>query len=219
MVAIRPKTGEIVWHYQWTPAEPFDYDGKYFKLKDVLLKPKPYGGGRPLIMSAGSSGAGRAFAARNADCLFMNIFDEPALAKDIASLRALAGRPCGVYASGHIISRKTEKEAKDWHHYIVHEQGDWAAAEHIVNIRISGGGRSIPPEVVRKMVERHVSGIGTYPLVGTYDQVVQRMKEFADAGLDGMAVGLVNYIDEFPMLRDEILPRMVRAGLRGDHVG
>jgi hypothetical protein len=136
-------------------------------------------------MSAGSSIAGSAFAARNADCLFMNIFDEAALAKDIVGLRELAGRPAGVYASGHIISRKTEKEAKEYHHYIVHEQGDWEAAEHIVNIRISGGGRSMPPDVVRAMVERHVSGIGTYPLLGTYDQVVDRMKQFSDAGLDG----------------------------------
>ncbi len=27
VIAMRPKTGEIVWHYQWTPSEPFDYDG------------------------------------------------------------------------------------------------------------------------------------------------------------------------------------------------
>ncbi len=202
----------------WSENEPFDYDGKHFKLRGVLCKPKPWGGGRPLIMSAGSSDAGRAFAAKNADCLFMNIFDEPALARDIASLRALAGRPAGVFASGHVIARATEKEAKEWHHYIVHEQGDWEAAEHIVNIRISGGGRSMPPDVVRKLVERHVSGIGTYPLLGTYDQVVARLKEFSDAGLEGMAIGLVHYVNEFPMLRDEILPRMERLGLRQKHV-
>src|SRR5215471_19051906 len=27
VVALRPKTGEIVWHYQWTPAETYDFDG------------------------------------------------------------------------------------------------------------------------------------------------------------------------------------------------
>ena len=27
VVAIRPKTGEIVWHYQFTPDDSFDYDG------------------------------------------------------------------------------------------------------------------------------------------------------------------------------------------------
>ena len=76
----------------------------------------------------------------------------------------------------------------------------------------------MPPEVVRKLVERHVSGVGTYPLLGTYDQVAERIKYFSDCGLDGMAVGLVNYIDEFPVMRDEILPRLERLGLREKHV-
>ena len=200
----------------WSEAEPFEHRGKYFTLGNVILKPKPYGGGRPMIMSAGSSKAGREFAARHADCLFMNIFDIPNLARDVAALRATAGSTSsGVFASGHIISRATERETKDYYHYIVHEMGDWEAAEHIVAIRIAGDGRSIPPEMVRAMTERHVSGIGTLPVVGSYDQVAETFKRYSDAGLDGMAVGLVNYIDEFPMLRDEILPRMKRLGLRG----
>ena len=36
----------------------------------------------------------------------------------------------------------------------------------------------------------------------------------SDAGLTGMAIGLVNYIKDFPALRDEVLPRMARLGLR-----
>ncbi|MDB5596123.1 MAG: hypothetical protein JWM36_3084 [Hyphomicrobiales bacterium] len=199
----------------WSQTDPFDYHGKYFQLAQVLGKPKPWQGTRPLLMSAGSSPAGRAFAARHADCLFMNIFDLDALPKDVADLRATApDRSPGIYASGHIISRRTTRETKEFYDYIVHEQGDWEAAEHIVSIRISGGGKSIPPELVRKMTERHVSGIGTMPLVGTYDEVAGLFKRMSDAGLDGMAVGLVNYIDEFPILRDEILPRMERLGLR-----
>jgi len=132
----------------------------------------------------------------------------------VALRNSVSDRAPGVYASGHIISRKTEKETQDYYDYIVREQGDWEAAEHIVAIRISGGGRSVPPELVRKMTERHVSGIGTMPIVGTYDQVATMFKRLSDAGLDGMAIGLVNYIDEFPILRDEILPRMERLGLR-----
>ena len=27
MLAIRPSTGEIVWHYQFSPGDPYDYDG------------------------------------------------------------------------------------------------------------------------------------------------------------------------------------------------
>jgi hypothetical protein len=64
----------------WSEAEPFDHHGTYFRLEGVVGKPKPWKGGRPLLMSAGSSPAGRAFAARRADCLFMVIVDKATLA-------------------------------------------------------------------------------------------------------------------------------------------
>jgi alkanesulfonate monooxygenase SsuD/methylene tetrahydromethanopterin reductase-like flavin-dependent oxidoreductase (luciferase family) len=199
----------------WTEEEPFDFRGRFFDLTRVISKPKPFGGTMPLLMSAGSSGAGRAFAARHADCLFMSIVDMESLPAGVAKLRQAAGdRPVGCYSSGHILTRRTEKEAAEYYHYIVHEMGDWEAAEHIVAIRIKGGGQSIPPERVREMKERHMAGVGTYPLIGSYDQVAAALHRISEAGLDGMAVGLVNYIDEFPTLRDEILPRLERLGLR-----
>src|SRR5262245_62130788 len=46
----------------WSQADDFDYDGRWFKLEKVRAKPKPVGGARPLIMNAGSSGAGQRFA-------------------------------------------------------------------------------------------------------------------------------------------------------------
>ncbi len=39
----------------WSETEPFDFTGRYFDLKNVLLKPKPYGGSRPVLISAGNS--------------------------------------------------------------------------------------------------------------------------------------------------------------------
>jgi hypothetical protein len=36
----------------------------------------------------------------------------------------------------------------------------------------------------------------------------------ADSGLNGMAIGMVNYIDELPFLEAELLPRMEQMGLR-----
>ncbi len=200
----------------WREAEPFDYKGRFFDLKDVLGKPKPYGGQRPLLMSAGASPAGRTFAARYADCLFMAIYDFDALPNDTRTLRELAppGRNPGVYASGHLFTRKTEKETREWYDYIVHEQGDWEAAEHIVRIRIAGGSQSMPAELIRERATHMVAGIGTTPMVGSYDQIAERFKYLSESGLDGMAIGLVNYVDEFPILQNEILPRMERLGLR-----
>ena len=36
----------------------------------------------------------------------------------------------------------------------------------------------------------------------------------SQAGLAGIAVSLVNFADELPYLRAEVLPRLARAGLR-----
>jgi dimethylsulfone monooxygenase len=199
----------------WSEDAPFDFKGQYFDLTGVLLKPKPQGARYPLLMSAGSSAAGRSFAAKHADCLFMVIVDLDALGRDVRTLREMAtDRTVGVYASGHLICRATRKEAEDYYHYIVHDMGDWEAADHAVAIRAKGGGLSIPPEMLPAMKARFISGTGTFPIIGSYDDAAGVFLRLAEAGLDGMAVGLVNYVTEMPSLRDEILPRLQRLGLR-----
>src|ERR1700682_1739366 len=87
----------------WSDKSDFDFVGKYFDMKGIRAKPKPYGGTRPLIMNAGASPTGQAFAIRNCDALFSNIsngisFDETA--GHVANVRAAArqdGRDIGVY--------------------------------------------------------------------------------------------------------------------------
>jgi dimethylsulfone monooxygenase len=200
----------------WSEPEPFDFHGKFFDLEGVISKPKPYGGGRPLLMSAGSSQTGRAFAVRNADCLFMVIVDVETVPDEITALRAAAeNRAMAVYSSGHLICRATNKEARDYHRYIVHDKGDWEAAEKAIAKRLGGGGQSIPKERLIQMQERFISGGGTYPVIGSYDEVAETFLHLADAGLNGMAIGMVNYALDMPAVRDEVLPRMARLGLRG----
>src|SRR6266511_4079028 len=55
----------------WSDKEDFDFEGKYLDMKGVRGKPKPYGGSRPLIMNAGASPVGQAFAIRNCDAFFL----------------------------------------------------------------------------------------------------------------------------------------------------
>jgi dimethylsulfone monooxygenase len=199
----------------WSEQEPFDHQGRFFDLKGVISKPKPLGNSNPLLMSAGTSNAGRAFASRHVDCLFMIIIDLETIGKEITSLRALApGRATGAYASGHLICRPTDKEAAEYHRYIVHEMGDWEAAEHAVAIKSKGGGQSIPKDRLSGFKERFIGGVGTYPVIGSYDTVARKFHYMAEAGLDGMAIGLVNYINDMPAVREEVLPRLERLGLR-----
>jgi FMNH2-dependent dimethyl sulfone monooxygenase len=199
----------------WSETEPFDFAGRFFDLKGVLSKPKPWGDSEPLLISAGNSAEGRSFAANHADALFMTIVELDTLADEVRTVRAStsdASRKVGVYASGHLICRPTRKEAEDYYHYIVYDMGDWEAAEHAAVIRTKG--RKTAFDAMKRLKERLISGVGTYPVIGSYDDAAESFKRMSDAGLDGAALGLVNYISDFPALRDEVLPRMQRLGLR-----
>lgn len=200
----------------WTEERPFDHDGRYLALKGVIGAPKPCFGETPLLMSAGSSEAGRAFAARNADCLFMLIVDDDKLGPEIAAIRALAGgRDVGVYASGHVVTRPTQKEAEDYYVYYAEEMADAAGVDYLMEGRKNT--RSLPPELMPQMRRRLASGLGTFPIVGSPDHVADTFDKLSRAGLDGMAFGLVNYLDELPFFAGEVLPRMERLGLRAPH--
>ncbi len=199
----------------WSEPEPFDFEGQYFSLKNVSGKPKPWGNERPTLMSAGSSPQGRRFAAEHADCLFMVVGEEKNLAADVSQVRSIdASRKIDVYTSGHLICRPTARETQEYYHYLVHETGDREAAESVISKRAAGESKSLSPELMSKMVERFISGGGTFPVIGCYDEVADKFRRLSQAGLDGMALSLVNYVREMPVLRDEILPRLQRLKLR-----
>ncbi len=204
----------------WSPQEDFDFDGRFIQLKRVRAKPKPYGGTRPLIMNAGASPTGQAFAIRNCDALFSNIsngisFEETA--QHVKNVRALAqqgGREIGVYTVGVVTCRPTAHEAQDyWRHAIV-DNADWQAVDNILAMRNVTAQTHAPPEFQR-MRNHQANGMGGLPLVGDPDTVAHGMAQLAAAGLTGIAVSFVNYLDELPYFRAEVLPRLARLGLRG----
>jgi len=53
VIAFRPKTGEMVWHYQWTPAETYDFDGNN---ENVLADITVDGVKRKVLMHADRNG-------------------------------------------------------------------------------------------------------------------------------------------------------------------
>jgi alkanesulfonate monooxygenase SsuD/methylene tetrahydromethanopterin reductase-like flavin-dependent oxidoreductase (luciferase family) len=201
----------------WSEPKPFDFNGRFFQLEGVVGSPKPYFGDRPLLMSAGSSPAGRAYAAKHADCLFMHLVDEDTLGEEITALRRFAagmGRAdrVGVFSSGHIVCRPTQKEAEDYYEYYAVENADLASVETLMKTRAEG--RSMSPGKAAHNRRLLASGIGTFAIVGSPDFVAEKFRKLCDAGLDGMAFGLVNYLDELPLFAAEVLPRMQRLGIR-----
>ena len=197
----------------WSENEPFDHDGRFFQLKGVLGKPRPFWDSRPVLVSAGNSPAGRSFAAQNADCLFTatgNLDELPGKIESFCKMAASAGVR-NIFSAAHLMCRATRKEAQDYHHYIVHEYGDWEAAEYAANLRGKRTGTWMSGEADLRV--RLMTG-SSHPIVGSYDDAAEMFQKFQAMGIDGMAIDTINYLRDMPAIRDEILPRLERLGLR-----
>lgn len=200
----------------WSESERFDFDGKYFKLKGASGNPLPVGD--PKIISAGSSPAGREFAAKHADFLFMYILQVEGLDQEVEVVRQLdGGKDLDLFGSCVVMCRETSEEAEEYFQYLVHENGDWATADYWESV--IGGSQSIPAEALPMLRERVISGQSILLLKGNPDEVADQFKQLSDAGLDGMAFGLANFIDDLPIIRDEVMPRMEALGLRSPGTG
>ena len=58
------------------------------------------------------------------------------------------------------------------------------------------------------------TSIGGFPYIGTPDKMAEELATVGRAGLRGVALSFVNYLDDLPYFRDEVLPRLERMGLR-----
>jgi alkanesulfonate monooxygenase SsuD/methylene tetrahydromethanopterin reductase-like flavin-dependent oxidoreductase (luciferase family) len=200
----------------WASTEPFDWDGAHFKLRGAFGSPLPYDG-RPLIFNAGFSADGRAFAEKNADYLLTTLVDiEPGRADVKAiqtSAKAKHGRSVGVVATAHVVCRPTAAEARDYYEHYSNDEADWPAVDRLMSLQALHA-KSFPPEVFKVFRQRFAAGFGTYPIVGDPDHVANELARIAEAGFAGTTVSFVNYLDELPYFRDEVLPRLVAKGLR-----
>jgi len=203
----------------WSPQEEFDFVGRFFALKGARAKPKPYGGTRPIIMNAGASPTGQAFAIRNCDALFSNIshgisFEETTQhVKNVRALAREAGREIDVYTVGVVTCRPTTKDAEDYYHHAIIDNADWRAVDNILAMR-DVTPQTHAPEEFQRLRNHQANGMGGLPIVGDPDAVAARMAQLAAAGFAGIAVSFVNYADELPYFCAEVLPRLVRCGLR-----
>jgi dimethylsulfone monooxygenase len=58
------------------------------------------------------------------------------------------------------------------------------------------------------------TAVGGYPYVGTPDKVAEELATISQAGMHGIGLSFVNFLDEVPYFCDEVLPRLERAGVR-----
>ncbi|MCP2336107.1 LLM class flavin-dependent oxidoreductase [Actinomadura rupiterrae] len=200
----------------WTSTEPFDHDGRFFRLRGVVGAPKPHNGTRVLTMNAGSSAQGRSFAARNADHAFTVVGGPQDGADVVKAIKADAdslGRSVGVFTLGHVVCRPTRAEAEDRLAYYADRHADWPAVDEVM--RLQGlHAQSFTPEMLQTYRGRFAAGHGSCPLVGDPDDVAGALAGFAAAGFDGIALSFLDYADELGHFAAEVLPRLAALGVR-----
>jgi dimethylsulfone monooxygenase len=208
----------------WSEHDEFDFDGEFLRLKGVRAYPKPYGGTRPIIMNAGSSQVGQNFALRNCDAFFVATAGSRTSlegnARKVADIKRAAqdfGREIEVYTVGQVICRPTQQEAEDYYRHAIIENADWGAIDGMLaNKNITP--QTIPAEEYEKKRQYFAANaIGGYPFVGTPERVAGELESISRAGVRGIALSFVNYLDELPYFCEEVLPRLQRLGTRAAH--
>src|SRR3984885_5676018 len=218
-----------VWSRLLEGGPEFDWDGRFFKLKrlqtDSVSVQPPW----PPVMSAGLSPRGRDFAARAADVLFLNVTEldqVPALLANVAEHAGRHGRRIGVFTMGHVVCRPTRREAEEYFDYFAEQMADTDGQQYYRNAR----GTTVPDggaRIARPLENRFTRGgtkrydgayPGSYPFVGSPDDVAAEMAAMSATGLAGCTVAFVDYLKEIPYFVQEVLPRLERLGVRGPAV-
>jgi alkanesulfonate monooxygenase SsuD/methylene tetrahydromethanopterin reductase-like flavin-dependent oxidoreductase (luciferase family) len=199
----------------WAGQGPFDFEGTHYRFRGVQGLPRPYGDRDPLMMNAGSSGAGRQFAIRHSDLHFDNVIQPEESVERIADTKRQArqhGRDIQVWTPTGIVCRPTQREAQEFIQHVV-DHADWGAIGYLVESHAAEDRYRLEPSRVGPL-ERRVLARGAYCLIGDPDYVADGIARLHTAGFDGLALNFVDYIKELPYFAQEVLPRLERLGLR-----
>jgi alkanesulfonate monooxygenase SsuD/methylene tetrahydromethanopterin reductase-like flavin-dependent oxidoreductase (luciferase family) len=200
----------------YTASESFDYEGTFYRLKNVSGKPRPLQSPRPITLNAAFSPPGREFAAKAADFLFTSFVDIDKGREHIEDMKQRAakqGRTIGVCTTCHVVCRPTQAEAEDYYEHYAVTMADHVSLDHYMGQKQKFSG-SHEQEAYRLHRKRFAGGAGTYPLVGTPVHVAQELIRISEAGFAGATVSFVNFKNELPYFIANVLPLLREAGLR-----
>ena len=215
-----------IWSRLLQGGPEFDWDGEFFHLRRLQTDPVSVQRPWPAVMSAGFSPKGRDFAAQTADVLFttMSELDQaPDLLADVHSHVARHNRRVDIYTMSHVVCRPTRREADDFYHYFAEEMADADGQAYYRRQRGSVVKDDAGNEIRRPLVNRFMRASGkrydgaypgTFPLVGTPDDIVADMSQMSELGLAGTSVAFLDYLKEIPFFVQEVVPRLERLDLR-----
>jgi dimethylsulfone monooxygenase len=162
----------------------FSFSGKYYRVDDNILAPKPLSKPRPTIYAGGESTAAKELIAEKCDAYLMHGDPPERVAEKIADLTARRAKhhlpPMKFGVAGYTIVRETEREAQEEVRRItdVHQ-----SAAGYANYQQWLAGTQLEQKV--SLEDYSVSNRGLRSgLVGTPEQVSERLAAFEAAGVD-----------------------------------
>lgn len=203
----------------WTEDEEFDYEGRFYKVTDARLAPRPVQRPYPVVMNAGGSERGRHYAAKHCDVAFivLDTHEPDEIRAKIDGYRRLAreeyGRELLVWTNAYVVQGDTDREAQAYWDYYVNQKGDWEAATTLITM-LGINAQTIPEDRLQGMKQHFIAGWGGYPLIGRNETVVDQLSMLVDAGFDGVVLSWARYIEDMQRFQQETYPLLVQAGLR-----
>ncbi len=185
----------------------FSFTGKYYRVEQTVLQPKPVP--RPTIYAGGESEAAKELIAARCDAYLMHGDPPSRVREKIADLSARRARrnlpPMKFGVAGFVIVRDTEVEARAEVARITDVQQSAAGYQ---NYQQWLAGTQLEQRV--SLEEYSVSNRGLRSgLVGTPEQVAERIAEFEAAGVDLLLLQFSPQLEEMERFAETVIPRHV----------
>jgi dimethylsulfone monooxygenase len=193
----------------------FSYQGRYYRTDETILEPKPValpGRRRPTIYAGGESEAAKTLISRACDAYVMHGDPPERIAPKVADMRARRERaaeslgrelaPMQHGMAAYVIVRESEAEAQ-------------RELERITNVTPGSPGfanyndwvQNTQLESRLSLEDYSVSNRGLRAgLVGTPEQVAERIRGFADAGLDLLLLQCSPQLEEMERFAETVMP-------------
>jgi dimethylsulfone monooxygenase len=183
----------------------FSFSGKYYRVEDNVLQPKPVSKPRPTLYAGGESPAAKELIAEKCDAYLMHGDAPERVGEKIADLRERRERrglpPMKFGVAGYAIVRKTEREAQDELKRITDVQ---QSAAGYANYQQWLAGTQLEQRV--SLEDYSVSNRGLRSgLVGTPEQVAERVAGFAAAGAELLLLQFSPQLEEMERFADAVI--------------
>jgi dimethylsulfone monooxygenase len=195
----------------WT-EEKASFRGDFYRLSDAPHKPKPVREGGIPIFQGGNSKAAREMAAKVSDWYFMNGNTNNGIGDQVKDVKLLArkeGREVKFAINGFVIVRDTEQEAVDQLEKIITHADEEAVEGFRQAVQQAGAsskeGEGMWANSSFDDLVQYNDGFKT-GLIGTPDQVANRIIELKDLGIDLVLTAFLHYDEELERFGKEVIP-------------